>query len=176
MQVTKDKVVTIEYTMKDNQGNLVDTTDNSEPLSFIQGRASLLPAIESAVEGLEMGKRITITLAPEQAYGHKDSSLITKVPRDHVDVPGELTVGLELKRKKGNRIIPITVVDFDDTSVTLDGNNPLAGTTLNVDLVIVEVRDAVEEELKSGKVQSVEELFKEEQERESGGVVVEFKP
>ena len=64
MQVTKDKVVTLEYTMTDDEGDVVDTTDNGEPLSFIQGRASLLPAIEAAIEGKEVGHRLAITLEP----------------------------------------------------------------------------------------------------------------
>ena len=173
MQVTKDKVVTIEYTLTDDEGHVVDTTDHGDPLSFIQGKGSLLPAIEAAIEGKQVGHRLAITLEPDQAYGQRDENLISKVPRDHVNAPGELQIGLKLKRKNGSRIIPITVVAFDDESVTLDANNPLAGATLSIDLVVVEVRDAVDAELKSGKVQSMEELYEKEP---VDGVAVEFKP
>lgn len=173
MQVTKDKVVTLEYTMTDGEGHVVDSTDNGEPLSFIQGRESLLPAIEAVIEGKEVGHRLVITLEPDQAYGQRDENLISKVPRDHINAPGELAIGLKLKRKNGSRIIPITVVAFDDESVTLDANNPLAGVTLSIDMVVVEVRDAVDAELKSGKVQSMEEIYEKEP---VDGVVVELKP
>lgn len=172
MHVTKDKVITIEYTMTDNEGHIIDTTDNGEPLSFIQGKGSLLPAIEAAVEGTQIGQQLTITLEPDQAYGQRDENLITKVPRDHVDTPGELEVGLKLKRRNVARIIPITVIAFDDESVTLDASNPLAGATVSIDLVVVEVRDAVDAELKSGKVQNMEELYEKER---VDGMVVEFK-
>ncbi len=172
MQVTKDKVVILEYTMNDDEGHVIDTTDDGEPLSFIQGRGNLLPAIEAAIEGHEMGQRMTITLKPDQAYGERNENLISKVPRDHVKVPGELKIGLELSRQNGSRIMPITVVAFDDESVTLDANNPLAGTTLSIDLVVVEVRNAVDEELKSGKVQSMEER---NGKKRVDGTFVEFK-
>ena len=173
MQVTTDKVVTIEYTMTDDEGRVVDTTDNGEALSFIQGKESLFPALEAAIEGQEMGGRLSVVLRPEQAYGHRDENLIRKVPKDHVNVPGKLEIGVKLRRMKGSNVTPITVVGIDEESVTLDANNPLAGATLHVDLVIVEVRDAIAEELKNGKVQGMDTIY----ERETvDGVVVEFKP
>jgi FKBP-type peptidyl-prolyl cis-trans isomerase SlyD len=171
MRVTKDKVVTIEYTMTANEGRVVDTTDNGEPLSFIQGRGQLLPAIEEAIDGCAVGHRLAITLTPEQAYGERDERLVRKVPRDHVDLPGELHVGVKLKRKNGSKIIPIIVVAFDEETVTLDANSPLAGIPLNIDLVIVEVRSAVDAELKSGNVQSMQELY---EKQAVDGVAVEF--
>ena len=171
MRVTKDKVVTIEYTMTGEEGRVIDTTDDGEAFSFIQGRGQLLPAIEQAVDGCEIGRRLVVTLTPEQAYGERDESLIRKVPRTQVNVPGELQVGVKLKRKNGNRITPITVVAFDENTVTLDANNPLAGISLSIDLVIVEVRNAVDAELKSGKVQSMQELY---ESQSQDGVVVDF--
>jgi len=174
MQVTKEKVVTIEYTMTDTEGQVVDSTDNAEPLAFIQGRGSLLAAIEAAVEGRQMGERVTLCLEPGQAYGERDEGLIKKVPRAHVNVPGALAIGLKLKRRDGSRIVPITVVGFDDETVTLDANHPLAGATLDVQLVIVEVRDALKEELESGRVQEMEAIY--EKASRVDGVAVEFNP
>ena len=153
MRVAKDKVVTIEYTMKDDRGNVVDTTDDGDPLSFIQGRESVFPAIEAAVEGHDTGARVSVVLEPPDAYGYRDESLVRKVSRDRVNFPGELKVGLRLKGRKRPEASPFTIVAFDDESVTLDGNNPLAGVTLEVDLVVVEVRDAIEAELEAGRVQ-----------------------
>ncbi|MBL3600515.1 MAG: peptidylprolyl isomerase [gamma proteobacterium endosymbiont of Lamellibrachia anaximandri] len=173
MQVTKDKVVTIEYTMTDDEKRVVDTTDNGDPLSFIQGRGSLLSAIETAIEGRNIGERLSLVLTPEQAYGYQDENLIKKVPRSHVKGTGELQIGLKLRGRKGSNVSPITVVGFDDETVTLDANNPLAGATLHVDLVIVEIRDAVDKELQSGKVQSMEELYEKEA---IDGVEVTFNP
>ncbi|MBA1333282.1 peptidylprolyl isomerase, partial [Candidatus Endoriftia persephone str. Guaymas] len=93
-------------------------------------------------------------------------------PRSHVNVSGDLEVGLKLRGRNGSNVTPITVVEFDDETVTLDANNPLAGATLGVELVIVEVRDAIDEELKSGRVQDMEAIYEKER---VDGVVVEFK-
>ena len=68
MQVTTDKVVTIEYRMTDDEGLVVDTTDNGEPLSIIQGKGRMFPALEAAIEGQEMGNRVSVVLHPEQDY------------------------------------------------------------------------------------------------------------
>ena len=171
MRVTKDKVVTIEYTMTSGEGRVVDTTDNGEALSYIQGRGQLLPAIEAVIDGCETGHRLAISLTPEQGYGARDESLVMTVPRNRVSVPGELKVGVKLKRRNSSRINPIRVVAFDEKTVTLDANNPLAGISLDIDLVIVDVRSAVDAELKNGKVQSMQELY---EKQAQDGVVVEF--
>ncbi len=83
------------------------------------------------------GRSYRSSSTPEQAYGHRDKSLIRKVPRSHVNVSGDLEVGLKLRGRNGSNVTPITVVEFDDETVTLDANNPLAGATLGVELVIV---------------------------------------
>ncbi|HEC16103.1 MAG TPA: peptidylprolyl isomerase [Sedimenticola sp.] len=173
MQVTKDKVVTLEYTTTDDEGRVVDTTDHAREFSFIQGRGAIFPALEEALEGRNMGERLKVTLTPEQAYGRRDESLVKKVPRSHIRIPGEIEVGVLLKSSKGNSRTPIKIIDFDEETVTLDANNPLAGLTLRVDLVITDVRDALPEELESGRVQDMEEIYGREQ---GGGVEVEFKP
>ncbi|VAX06669.1 hypothetical protein MNBD_GAMMA26-429 [hydrothermal vent metagenome] len=154
MQVRKDRVVTIEYTTTDNNDQVVDTTDHGEKFLFIQGRETVFKAVEEALEGHFMGELLKITLAPEQAYGLRDDALIKKVPRDHIRVPGDLKVGIKLRGSNRNNAVPITIVDFDDDTVTLDANNPLAGQILNIELAILEVRDALEEELETGNIQA----------------------
>ena len=78
-----------------------------------------------------------------------------------------------MRRQGGSKISPITVIGFDDETVTLDANNPLAGATLSVDLVIVAVRDAIAEELKTGKIQDMETIYEKER---VDGVAVAFEP
>ena len=172
MQVSKDKVVTLEYTTRDEEGRVVDTTDNAKEFSFIQGRGAIFSALEEAIEGHNMGEQLKIALTPDQTYGHRDENLIKKVPRSHINIPGEIEVGILLKSSKGKSRTPITIVEFDDETVTLDANNPLAGVTLTVELAIIDVRDAIPEELESGKVQDMDEIYNREQ---NNGVEVEFK-
>ena len=103
----------------------------------------------------------------------KFENLVKKVPRDHVNVPGELKVGLKLKGRKGSNVTPIVVVAFDNETVTLDANHPLVGATLNVDLVVVEVREAIDAELKSGRIQDMESIYEKER---IDGVTVNITP
>jgi len=173
MHIFKDRVVTIEYTITDDGGQVVDTTDNAESLAFIQGRGTLFPALEEALDGRVLGEKMEVVLTPEQAYGVRDEALVKKVPRDHVNIPGDIGIGLKLRSRKSEGGAPITVVDFDDETVTLDANNPLAGATLTINLVIVDVREAAVEELETGRIQDAEEVFVEEQ--QGAGVKVDFK-
>lgn len=172
MQISKDKVVTIEYTMTDPLGNLLDTSDNGDTVAFIQGRGAVFPALESALEGKSMGERLQITLSPEQAYGATDERLIKSIPRDQFRLEGEIRAGSRFKTRRDDTEVVVTVVRVDDESVLVDANPPLAGVTIQLDVVIVEVRDAIEEELASGQVQDMDEIYEKEQKK---SVTVELK-
>ncbi len=153
MQVTKDRVVTIEYTTTDKDDQIIDTTDNIENHTFIFGREGIFKAVEEAMEGRYKGAQLKLTLTPEQAYGARDESLIKVVPRQQVRVPaGDIEVGFKLKGNNRDNSTPITITAFDDETVTLDANNPLAGLTVYIKVVIIDVREALEEELKTGKI------------------------
>ncbi|OOZ38670.1 peptidylprolyl isomerase [Solemya pervernicosa gill symbiont] len=165
MQISKDKVVTIEYTMTDEAGKMVDTTDNRDALSFIQGSGQLIPALEQALEGHSSGEQLQITLPPEQGYGERDERLVKEIPRSQFQVPGEIELGMLFQAQNGDHAVPVTVVKFDEETVTIDANPQLAGTTLSVDIVIVEVRDAIAEELESGEVQEINEIYQQEMAR-----------
>ncbi|MCW8944788.1 MAG: peptidylprolyl isomerase [Sedimenticola sp.] len=162
MQISQDKVVTIEYTMTDQLGNLLDTSDNGDTLSFIQGKGAIFPALEDALSGKSIGERLEITLTPEQAYGKTDERLIKIVPRDRFKFEGEIQVGSQFKTRRDDEDIVVTIVKVDDESVVIDANPPMAGVTINMDIVIVEVRDAVEEELLTGQVQDMDEIYEKE--------------
>ncbi len=98
MQVSKDKVVTLEYRMIDVEGNLIDTSDDSEPLSFIQGRQTVFPALEEQIEGRCTGDRLTFTLEPKQGYGERDDTLVREIPRSHFEAEGDICVGMTFSR------------------------------------------------------------------------------
>jgi FKBP-type peptidyl-prolyl cis-trans isomerase SlyD len=162
MQISQDKVVTIEYTMTDPLGNLLDTSDNGDTISFIQGRGGIFPALEAALESKSIGERVLITLTPEQAYGATDERLIKIIPRDKFRIEGDIAVGSQFRTRRDDTDILVTIVKVDDDSVVIDANPPLAGVTINMDVVIVEVRDAIEEELLTGEVQNMDEIYEKE--------------
>ncbi|MBC8520322.1 MAG: peptidylprolyl isomerase [Gammaproteobacteria bacterium] len=159
MKICKDRVVTIEYKMVDDKGEVIDSTDHSEPLSFIQGHATVLPAIEKQVEGRQAGESITFALDPADSYGERDKSKIQVVPISQFNTEREIHVGMQFFTQKNGHDIPVTITAVSDSEVTIDGNHPLAGADINVNLVIVEVREAVDAELESGEIQTDQELF-----------------
>lgn len=165
MKIGKDSVVSIEYTLTDDQGTLIDTTDDNDELSFIQGRGDIFPAIERAVHGHEPGKKLTITLPPEEAFGPHQQGLVKQVPRGFFKQAKEITPGMQFKTEKEGEEIVVTVLEADDEQVTIDANHPLAGSSLHFDLVIVGVREAIPEELQSGQIQEMDEIYRREEQQ-----------
>jgi FKBP-type peptidyl-prolyl cis-trans isomerase SlyD len=165
MKIRKDKVVSIEYKMVDKEGKLISTSDDGDALSFIQGRATVFPAIEEQVEGHEMGSRLTFTLEPRQAYGERDENLVKVIPRGQFNLNGDIEVGMKFVTRKNDRELPVLVTAVSGDEITVDANHPLVGTALNIDLVIVDVREAIEAELESGVVQEMNDIYTQEQTR-----------
>jgi len=147
MIVEKDKVVSFNYTLKDEEGNLLDSSDGREALAYLHGAGNIIPGLEDALSGKSPGDDVTAVIEPAQAYGQRDDSLVGQVPRENLDGIDELKVGMQLEARtpEGPRVVH--VVDVADDSVTIDANHPLAGKTLHFDLTVAEVRDATTEEL-----------------------------
>lgn len=153
MQIEKHKVATIEYTLTNNDGETLDTSDGREPLAYIQGIGNLISGLEDALEGKTNGDTLQVTIPPEKAYGVRNDELIQVVNRSVFQGVNELQEGMQFhaQSEQGDtHVIWITQIDGDD--VTIDGNHPLAGETLNFDVKVIEVRDASEEELEHGHV------------------------
>jgi FKBP-type peptidyl-prolyl cis-trans isomerase SlyD len=152
MQIAADKVVLIHYTLKDDDGAVVDTSDGSDPLAYIQGHGNLVSGLEKALEGKEQGSAVAVSVPPEEGYGKFDTQLIQKVPKRSMQGAGEIKKGMQFQAQTpdGMRVFTVTAVIGD--MVTLDGNHPLADKTLHFDVKVVEVRDATEEELEHGHV------------------------
>jgi FKBP-type peptidyl-prolyl cis-trans isomerase SlyD len=152
VQVAADKVVLIHYTLKDDAGEVVDTSDGSEPLAYMQGHGNLVPGLEKALEGKQQGDKLSVSVPPEEGYGKHDAELIQRVPKRSLQGAGTIQKGMQFQARteQGMRVFTVTALVGD--MVTLDGNHPLADQTLNFDVEIVEVRDATEEELEHGHV------------------------
>ena len=153
MQISSQKVATIDYTLTDDQGTELDSSKDGEPLAYIQGMGNLIPGLEDALEGKSAGDDLSVCIQPEQAYGKRDGELLQAVPRAHFDGVDELQVGMQFRASSedGDERV-VTVVEVGDEQVTVDGNHPLAGQILNFEVKIVEVRDATQEELDHGHV------------------------
>ena len=153
MQICKNAVVTIEFTITDDEGIVIDTTDDRDPLSFIQGKGDIFEGLEEALLGHELGEKLNITLPPEKAFGPPNKSLIKQVPREYFKQAKEITPGMQFKTVKEDEEVVVTITEVNDDLITIDANHPLASSSLHFNLVIVGVRKAIPEELSSGKVQ-----------------------
>ena len=152
MQVEKNKVVEIDYTLKDDNGQVIDTSEGRESLSYIQGTGNLIPGVENALEGKSSGERIEVSVSPETGYGIRDDSLVLSMERDKFSEVENLEEGLRFRMDTPDGPKIFTVVKVGDAEVIVDGNHPLAGMSLNFDITVQSVRDATTEELEHGHV------------------------
>ena len=152
MQVSKDKVVSIDYTLTDKDGQVIDTSSGKEPLAYLHGSGNIIPGLESALEGKAEGEQVKVTVPPEKAYGVRSEQMVQAVPRTAFAGVDKIEPGMQFQAntQAGPRLIRVVGVQGDQ--VTVDANHPLAGQTLNFDVKVVGVRDASAEELSHGHV------------------------
>ena len=152
MEIAADSVVLIHYTLKDDSGEVIDSSAGGEPLAYIQGHGNLVPGLEKALEGMQDGNTVAVTVAPADGYGNRDEALVQRVPKRTLQGSGDIRKGMQFQARTddGMRLFTVTAVAGD--MVTLDGNHPLADKTLHFDIDVVSVRDATAEELQHGHV------------------------
>ena len=162
MQISKNKIVTVSYNLSSNlpgsDRQHVETADSSNPLQFIYGLGMMIPGFERGLEGKSLGDSFDFSIESEDAYGQTDESAVIKLPIDIFKVEGVVDFNL---LKLGN-VLPLndgdgnimngTVRGYDDTTVTMDFNHPLAGHLLHFTGKILEIRDASAEEISHGHV------------------------
>jgi len=149
MQIAEKTVVTIHYTLTDTKGTVLDSSegpDSGEPLSYVHGSGMIVPGLEEALLGKAEGDQVKVTVPPEGGYGLREEKLVEKLSRDEFP-EGDIEVGMHFRAHgpHGARVLTVTAVDED--SVTVDGNHPLAGATLNFDVKVVGVRPATAKDM-----------------------------
>lgn len=148
MQITKDKVAQIHYTLTDNSGNILDSSSGREPLTYLHGGGNLILGMEEGLEGKSKGDKFKLKIEPSKGYGERDNSLIQKVPRASFG-DQKVEKGMQFQTNRGT---VVTVTETGLESITVDGNHPLAGVELNFDVEVMGIRDATSEELAHGHV------------------------
>lgn len=150
MQVAAKKIVSIEYTLKDDDGNIVDSSKGGDPLVYLHGANNLIPGLEKQLEGKSSGDELNVRIPPEEAYGSRDDAKVESVNKSMFG-DENIKVGAQYHAAgPNNEHFVVTVVDVKDDMVTIDANHPLAGVHLNFEVKVVEVREATEEELSHG--------------------------
>ncbi len=150
MQITRNTVVMIDYTLTDTAGEVLDSSQGGEPLAYLHGVGQIIPGLEQALEGKQLDEAFKVAIPPTEAYGEHDPELVQAVPRSVFGEASELVLGARVTARAENEERHFVIVGLTDTEVTLDGNHPLAGVTLNFDVKVVGVRAATAEELAHG--------------------------
>lgn len=154
MKIAKNTVVTLNYTLSDAQGNLIE--QSNEPMVYLHGGYhNTLPKIEEALEGKEAGYQTTIQVEPEDAFGEYDAGLV-KI-EDRKRLPSPVEVGMQFEgtpdeSDEQQESLIFTVTEIAEDKVVLDGNHPLAGIALRFGLDVADVRSASDEEVAHGHV------------------------
>jgi FKBP-type peptidyl-prolyl cis-trans isomerase SlyD len=152
VEIAADRVVLIHYTLKDDDGAVIDSSAGGEPLAYIQGHGNLVTGLEKALEGKRDGNTVAVSVPPEEGYGRHDAALIQRVPKRSMQGSGEIKKGMQFQARTGDGMRLFTVTAVVGDMVTLDGNHPLADQTLHFDVEVVSVRAATAEELEHGHV------------------------
>ena len=153
MRISEQKVVTMNYEVADDQGQLIDRSEEGGPLAYIHGNGQLIPGLETALEGRGKGDKVAVDVPPEQGYGERDEEGVQIVARNQFDDSVEIEVGMQFEAQdddEGHQIVTVAAVDGEN--ITLDTNHPLAGKNLRFKVEILDVRDASTEELSHGHV------------------------
>lgn len=152
MKVTINSVVSLDYTLKNNKGEILDSSNGRSPLVYLHGVGALIPGLENEINGMEKGQSKLVTVQPEDAYGQRSEDLLHIVPKSGFQGDEEMFVGMQvqLETEQGPAIASISKIEGDD--VTLDLNHPLAGEVLTFEISIADVREATADEIAHGHV------------------------
>ena len=149
--IETNKVVSIHYTLTNDEGLTLDTSNGRAPLEFIQGMKNIIPGLERELEGKKLGEKFSVRISPENGYGVHNPSMIQTVPMDQFKNIPNLQVGMhfQFNHPEGGTTI-LRAIEITPDHVVLDANHPLAGVHLNFAVEVTAVRAATEEELQHG--------------------------
>ena len=143
------RVIAFNYVLKNKAGETIDASEPNQPMPFMEGQQQIIPALERVLALMSEGDKRHVELEAKEAYGDFRADMIMEVPKQelaHLNV--EMGAHLQLQLEKQIRVVKVTKIT--DTTVTLDGNHPLAGVDLSFDIEVVLVRQATDDEVRHG--------------------------
>lgn len=152
MQIAERVVAFFHYTLTDDAGEVIDTSEGREPLGYLHGAGNIVPGLEREMGGHVAGDRFVVDVAPEDGYGRHIPDLVQVLPRQSFAGVDELEVGMQFQAHTEQGPISVSISAIDGDQITIDGNHPLAGKTLHFDIEVTSVRAATDEELRHGHV------------------------
>lgn len=152
MQIAQNSVVAFHYTLTNDAGDVVDSSEGREPLVYLHGAGNIIPGLEKQLEGHKAGDSLQAHVEAADAYGEKNPQMVQQVPAAAFQGVENVEPGMQFQAQTEQGPLMVTVVGVEGDTVTVDGNHPLAGQALNFDVAIDSVREASEEELAHGHV------------------------
>ena len=152
MKITENSVVSFHYTLTDKDGKVIDSSAGNEPLTYLHGQGQIVPGLENTLAGKVVGDKLDVNVSAEEGYGEHQDFMVQQVPRDAFQGVDDIEVGMQFQAQTPQGGMTVTVTAVDETTVTVDGNHPLAGQDLFFAVEVVTVREATEEEISHGHV------------------------
>ena len=140
MQISTNSVVSIHYTLTDDGGAILDSSSQAAPLVYLHGAQNIIPGLENALAGKQVGDSLDVRVSPEEGYGLSVPELIQQVPRAMFQGVDTIEPGMSFQAQDGSgymQQVHVTAVEGD--MITVDANHPLAGKDLIFDLELVEI-------------------------------------
>lgn len=152
MTIENRKVVSFHYTLSNDMGVKLESSEGRDPLVYLHGYRNIVPGLENAMAGKEVGDNFEVTVEPKDAYGERNPNAIQRLSAKLFSNPKKLVPGqiVELKTKKGP--MQAVVVKVGRFNIDVDTNHPLAGQSLTFNVEITDIRDATQEEIDHGHV------------------------
>jgi len=152
MQIETNTVVTFNYVLKDDDGNVIDQSQDGTFI-YLHGAQNIVPGLENALSGKTIGDELSVSVSPVEGYGERQDDRLQSVPRDMFPESTEIEPGMQFHAQgPDGQSLVVSIIGVEDDTITVDGNHPLAGVQLNFDVSIVEVRTATDEEISHGHV------------------------
>jgi FKBP-type peptidyl-prolyl cis-trans isomerase SlyD len=153
MLIAANKAVSIDYTLTNDAGEVIDSSAGGAPLVYLHGAGNIIGGLESALVGKQAGDELDVSVEPADAYGEYSGELVATLNRSMFEGVDELEVGMQFHASGPDGSMQIvTIRELEGDDVIVDGNHPLAGQRLNFKVKVVEVRDASDEEVAHGHV------------------------
>jgi FKBP-type peptidyl-prolyl cis-trans isomerase SlyD len=150
--ITAGKIVGFHYTLRNDEGEELDSSAGGAPLEYLHGAGNIVPGLEKALADKDLGFEGVIDVEPDDGYGQRDEAGVFEVDRTQFPEDAELALDMVFGIQTGDDQPPqpAWITAMADDKVTLDFNHPLAGQRLHFDVSIVSIRDATEAEASHG--------------------------
>ena len=153
MTIAQHKVVTIHYKVSDSESDeVIDSSENAEPMTYLHGAQNIIPGLEQALEGKVVGDELEVVVEAADAYGERSDDRIQQVPMEAFQGMEKVEPGMAVTAQTDQGQINLVITEVNGDLVTVDANHPLAGKSLKFEVTVEDVRDASEEEMAHGHV------------------------